>query len=99
MVSCYSKYLSKFNLMISNNLDFATRLEQRNGLDDQTINNIAKVVIKEVSGYITSIATNTPNSEQFVSAIVSVIQVFDVLQELLNTEGKWRLFWQGLQYA
>ncbi|CAG9803130.1 unnamed protein product [Chironomus riparius] len=67
--------------------DFAFKLEQRNGLDDQTINNIANVVVKEVSDYITSIATTLPNSEQFVNAVVSAIQEFDVLQNLLNKEG------------
>lgn len=90
------KFLLKFlklNLLIANNLDFAMRLEERNGLDDQTINNIAKVVVKEVSGYITSVATTSPNSQNFVSAIVSVIQEFDILQDLLNKEGKLKVFW------
>jgi len=64
------------------------KLQLRNGLDDQAINSIANAVVKEVSDYITSIATTLPNSAPFVSAVVSVIQEFGALQELLNKEGR-----------
>lgn len=71
-----------------NYLDFAMKLELRNGLDDQAINSIANAVVKEVSDYITSIATTLPNSAPFVRAVVSAIQEFDALQEFLNKEGR-----------
>lgn len=72
------------------------KLEQRNGLDDQAINDIANAVVKEVSEYITSIATTLPNSTPFVNAVVSAIQEFDVLQEYLNKEGMNYQFLKGI---